>query len=1562
MQRQTPVNRDNRTGCPLEDSRLGTRCGPRDRPLAPSRLAGHFLGRVQSPLLIVASILSVLAPAVLGQILDPSWMARAKLPEIATLLNIGEDLTETDAQGRTALHYAATNEDAEITDLLLRYGADPDATDFMGSTPLHLAAAGNRNHLVVETLVRFGADFAARDVSGRTPLEVATISNANSSVADSLRELASTSESLSDVPISRLIHSDWPNSVMIDRLRARPAFSDDTEVRLESPEMQELFKRVLQHNRDPSVSEFLVERGAGLELEGSRLLHALHLAALNSNPAVAGALLDLEVSVNVTDGTGQSALHYAATNPNPAVATLLLERGAEADAEDGSGRRPLHMAALNPNPAVARLLLERGAAVDAEDRDGGRALHAAALNPNPAVAGLLLERGADIGGRNADGLTALDLAVSFGNSKVMELLIDRTASGDSIPEYLFIAIGEQSHSSVADLLARNGDVPRQLLDIYLRFSLLNPDVRVPQLFLDKGAAVAPVRLAALNPNPAVVELLLERGAEVNAEDANERRALHEAVLNPNPAVAAVLLDRGAEVDAADSGGRQALHWAALNPNPAVVRLLLERGAGIAAQDDAGRTALHEAALNPNPAVAELLLDRGANVDAEDSNGRRALHVAALNPNPAVAGLLLERGAEVDAEDGGQATPLLLAWLNSRSAVPARLLEGGAAQSVLNDRLLDVEWVASATSAQLLAQVANALPSGLLQTDDCGRSPIHLVAHFAARNNIDPRIGELDPLVSHADIERFDHFNGGLRALLERGASVHAVDGTGNSVLHYAVSGAAKVASASDGQAFPSAGMGLLQELRRLGADFRARGAARLWPVHYAQPGRAFESGTNSRLASAISELFGTSGNVDPATGSASGSFEPSTDSCVLIGASADRTAPAELLAGNGATPAGFQQPAVPPATNAGESWTNSLGMEFVSVPAGSFVMGSPADEVGRDSDERQREVRISQGFWMGKYEVTRGEWEAVMGSDPSGYYWTRDTQLPVSQVYFSELLEFIRRLNERESASGYVYRLPTEAEWEYAARAGTTGPRYGELDEIAWYGSGPKPVGEKRANAWGLHDMLGNAAEWTADWYGEYPRGSVTDPQGPPIGHAKVIRGGNLSEYDSHEFRAANRDIFEPSSYAYFTGFRLVRAAPAARGSTGGPDDHGITVAAGTGFVGFSGDGGPAKQASLMGAAGIAVDRAGNLFIASSSVVRRVDATTGIITTVAGTVPDHPVVYSEEVELARTYGLDEVSGYFLHAGARKLFKYRLPSDSNSVQLVDPRTDTEITTVDVIDRPTSNGDGGPANQAWMTPMGVTVDGAGNLYIADVFLEELEDGLRIRRVDAATGLISTVAGGGSARDDEKIGGPAIQARFRSFGGSFNHMTVDGAGNLYIADEGDDYVLKVDAATGIIASVAGTGDYVFSGDGGPATEAGLRSPEGVSVDSAGNLYFSSERDRRVRRVDASTGIISTVAGTGRKGLGGDSGPATQASLCSPEDVSVDSAGNLYILDVADSGSDCRGGRDRVRRVDAATGNIRTVASGGRAIEVDSSGNLYIAHGTWIEWVARDALESAR
>ena len=225
------------------------------------------------------------------------------------------------------------------------------------------------------------------------------------------------------------------------------------------------------------------------------------------------------------------------------------------------------------------------------------------------------------------------------------------------------------------------------------------------------------------------------------------------------------------------------------------------------------------------------------------------------------------------------------------------------------------------------------------------------------------------------------------------------------------------------------------------------------------------------------------------------------------------------------------------------SWTNSVGTKFERIPAGSFLMGSPSHEEGRDSDERQHEVRISQGFWIGKYEVTQGEWEAVMGENPS-YFDECGPRCPIETVSWNDVLEFIGRLNEWESGRGYQYRLPTEAEWEYAARAGTTGARHGELDDIAWYdgnsGERPHPVGQKLANAWGLHDMLGNVWEWTGDLYGEYPAGKVTDSGGPRSGRYRVIRGGCWF-YRARTVRSATRSSSTRGDRSRRIGFRLVR-------------------------------------------------------------------------------------------------------------------------------------------------------------------------------------------------------------------------------------------------------------------------------------------------------------------------------------------------------------------------------------------------------------------------------------
>ena len=231
-------------------------------------------------------------------------------------------------------------------------------------------------------------------------------------------------------------------------------------------------------------------------------------------------------------------------------------------------------------------------------------------------------------------------------------------------------------------------------------------------------------------------------------------------------------------------------------------------------------------------------------------------------------------------------------------------------------------------------------------------------------------------------------------------------------------------------------------------------------------------------------------------------------------------------------------------------------LEMVWIDPGTFQMGSPSSEPGRDSDEGPvHEVTISQGFYLGKYEVTQGQWESVMGTRPwQGQDYVRSgSEYPAVYVSWEDAQEFIRRLNT--SLDRNVYRLPTEAEWEYACRAGTTtrwsfGDDESQLRHYAWYYDNAWDVGEqyghsvgtKRANPWGLYDMHGNVWEWVQDWYaGNYYHSSPSvDPQGPSAGSLRVVRGGNFSS-NAQSVRSAYRGNISPGARHNAVGFRLLR-------------------------------------------------------------------------------------------------------------------------------------------------------------------------------------------------------------------------------------------------------------------------------------------------------------------------------------------------------------------------------------------------------------------------------------
>ena len=237
-----------------------------------------------------------------------------------------------------------------------------------------------------------------------------------------------------------------------------------------------------------------------------------------------------------------------------------------------------------------------------------------------------------------------------------------------------------------------------------------------------------------------------------------------------------------------------------------------------------------------------------------------------------------------------------------------------------------------------------------------------------------------------------------------------------------------------------------------------------------------------------------------------------------------------------------------------EQITNSLGMHFRKIQPGKFMMGAPANEAsGSGPDQTQHSVTLTKAYYICVYEVTQEEYEGLMGNNPSQFTAKRN---PVENVTYDDAEIFIGKLNAlaEERSAGRVYRLPTEAEWEYACRAGIStaycfGQDNARLGEYAWYDanseSKPHPVGEKSPNAWGLYDMHGNVLEWCSDWYQNYPRNSVTDPTGPSRGFGRIFRGGSYAA-EARICRSYERFRDAPSIRYPDLGFRLVLSSQGA--------------------------------------------------------------------------------------------------------------------------------------------------------------------------------------------------------------------------------------------------------------------------------------------------------------------------------------------------------------------------------------------------------------------------------
>jgi uncharacterized protein (TIGR02996 family) len=215
-------------------------------------------------------------------------------------------------------------------------------------------------------------------------------------------------------------------------------------------------------------------------------------------------------------------------------------------------------------------------------------------------------------------------------------------------------------------------------------------------------------------------------------------------------------------------------------------------------------------------------------------------------------------------------------------------------------------------------------------------------------------------------------------------------------------------------------------------------------------------------------------------------------------------------------------------------------LRLAYIPPGRFLMGS---DNGASDEKPVHEVRLTTGFWLGVTPVTQEQWQAVMGNNPSHF---KGPQLPVEEVSWDEAVEFCKAVQQK---CGIELRLPTEAEWEYACRAGTTTDYYsgngeGALRQVGWFydnaGDSTQPVGQLQANPWNLHDMHGNVWEWCSDRYGRYAQSSKDDPQGPTSGSNRVNRGGGWG-YSAGRCRAAFRYRLKPSCSDYYLGLRLAR-------------------------------------------------------------------------------------------------------------------------------------------------------------------------------------------------------------------------------------------------------------------------------------------------------------------------------------------------------------------------------------------------------------------------------------
>ncbi len=817
------------------------------------------------------------------------------------------------------------------------------------------------------------------------------------------------------------------------------------------------------------------------------------------------ACLEADAAPMVRNESEETPLHVAAQySKTPGVIETLLAAGADLKAQDAAGNTPLHAAARNENPAVIQALLAAGADPNVQTEHYWAPLHEAARNGNLEMIQALLSAGADVDLPSRGGPTALSMAVGVGNVAMIKTLL---AAGADPMAFIWGsgAGGGESYTplDVADGLAL------ELLQAAAKKDGQDCDFWNTKRYI-QGAT------------PESVTACLEAGSNPQEKDDDGIAPLHWAAMyNENPAVIHVLIDAGANVEARDAGGRTSLRWAVNarfwdeggNANLNVIQALLDNGANPDTRDDEGDALLHVAlreitrAFNRHnrpshyPAVIEMLLDAGADPEARDRFGRPLLHeaVGEYDIPAAVTKALLAAGANPKMRDDHGRTPLhMAAGYNGNLEVIRALLAAGS-----DPKARDGEGRIPLHSA----------------AGRFGGGPEVIRALLAAGSDLEARDNERRTPLHVAAAED----QGTAEFLLEAGADMKVRDKYGNTPLHRA----AAHDHSYDDRDVVAAIMALLVA----GADPLARNRAGKTPWDLAQTNEKLKKSNAYRWLKAAS-AGAPGGDAARVSVGESRSNAAGHASGAALGEDSGQRQPRERL------------PYEP---------------EMVKIPGGSFQMGCASGRGCFGSEHPVHTVRV-EAFELSKYEVTFEEYDpftAATGRDAAYDGGMGRGRKPVVFVSWEDAEAYTRWLSQQ---TGERYRLPSEAEWEYAARAGTetayswgNGLDYYQDEANCGYCThcgictrrnyrGTAPVGSFAPNGWGLHDMHGNMWEWVQDCWNRNYLGAPADGTAWESGDCsrRVMRGGSWAD-ENRYVRSASRYWYSTWIRSNTTGFRVAR-------------------------------------------------------------------------------------------------------------------------------------------------------------------------------------------------------------------------------------------------------------------------------------------------------------------------------------------------------------------------------------------------------------------------------------